>query len=154
MDSKLCQSHAFVETLPGKKCIHVDERRVTGDDGIQRTEFYDVHCVEQVHNHKVYTFDLNLCRTNQMIYSQSDYPLFTVADEPQVYKINTKKKPGLYYIVITSYFPLRGSGWYSQAAVEYCLSNHIISEEGIKYVFFSSLSIPKKILQSIHRLSL
>jgi hypothetical protein len=28
--------------------------------------------------------------------------------------------------------------------VEYCLSNHIISEEDIKYVIFSSLSIPKK----------
>ena len=108
MNSKLCQSHAFVESLH----IHVD--------------------------HKVYTFDINKCRKNQMVYSQYDYPLFTVADEPKVYKINTKKKPGLYYIVTTSYFPLRGSGWYSQAMVEYCLSNHIILEEDIKYVYFSS----------------
>jgi hypothetical protein len=96
MDSKLCQSHAFVETLPGQKYIHVDESTSINDDGIVETKFYDVIMVEQVDNHKVYTFDINKCRKNQMVYSEYDYPLFTVADEPKVYKINTKKKPGLH----------------------------------------------------------
>jgi len=108
MDSKLSQSYAFVETLSGKKYIHVDERRTIDDDGNEIIKYYDVLMVEQVEDNKVYTLDINKCRKNQMVYSEYDYPLVTVADEPQVYKINTKKKPGLYYIVSTSYFPFEG----------------------------------------------
>jgi hypothetical protein len=38
---------------------------------------------------------------------------------------------------------MRGNGWYSQAMVVYCIANELITSDDIKYVIYSSLTIPK-----------
>jgi hypothetical protein len=60
-------------------------------------------------------------------------------DEPIIY--NGIKKTGLYFVETECYLPMRGNGWYSQPMIEYCLNNHLIKEENIKYAIYSSLSI-------------
>ena len=80
-----------------------------------------------------------------LYYSQYEYPVFTVMDEPSLFN-NDISKPGLYYLETDKYFPLRGNGWYSQAMVNYCISEKIIELENIKYVIYSSLSIPGDII--------
>ena len=42
-------------------------------------------------NHKVYHFDLNKCRKNNLYYSTYEYPLFTVMDEPVIYNSKLPK---------------------------------------------------------------
>ena len=91
-------------------------------------------------NHVIFHYDINRCRKNMLFYSKYDYPLFTVMDEPQIYK--GIKKAGLYYVETESYLPLRGHGWYSQPMIEYCLLNNIIKEDQIKYALYSSLTVP------------
>jgi 5-methylcytosine-specific restriction protein A len=91
-------------------------------------------------NHKVYHFDLNKCRKNELYYSTYEYPLFTVMDEPVEYK--GLKKAGLYYVETEAYLPMRGNGWYSLPMISYCLVNSIIDESNIKYALYSSLTVP------------
>ena len=73
------------------------------------------------------------------MYSQYDYPLFTVMDEPVLYQ--GIKATGIFYIESLSYLPLRANGWYSLPMVEYCLSCNIITEADIKYVVYAGLTI-------------
>ena len=86
-----------------------------------------------------YYVDINKCRKNILYYSKYDYPLFTVMDEPIIYK--GVKKTGLYFVETECYLPLRGNGWYSQAMIEYCLQKHLIEEANIKYAVYSSLTV-------------
>ena len=51
-------------------------------------------------------------------------------DEPQEFSGDITRA-GLYYVETEKYFPLRGNGWYSQAMVNYCIVNHIISKDDI-----------------------
>ena len=62
-------------------------------------------------------------------------------DEPQEFTGNINDA-GLYYVETDEYFPLSGNGWYSQAMVNYCINEHIIQLSDIKWVLYSSLSIP------------
>ena len=49
---------------------------------------------------------------------------------------------GLYYIEAdSSYFPLRGNGWYYEPMIDYCLEQSIIKADNIKYVILASLSV-------------
>ena len=91
-------------------------------------------------NALIHHFDMIKCRKNMLLYSKYDYPLFTVMDEPVIYK--GIKKAGLFYVETESYLPLRGNGWYYQPMIEYCLLNNIITESNIKYVIYSSLTVP------------
>jgi len=51
---------------------------------------------------KIYHFDINKCRKNCLKYSEYDYPVFTVMDEPVIFKINDDiNSPGLYYVEIS-----------------------------------------------------
>jgi hypothetical protein len=104
-NSKLCASYAFVERVNPQK-----DR-----------------------DSKIWHFDINKCRANCMYYSKYDFPLFTVMDEPVVFKGDTSR-PGLYYIEDTNYgyFPLRGNGWYSQAMIDHCLTRRRIKPTDIK----------------------
>ena len=52
-------------------------------------------------------------------------------------------KPGLYYVEIDQFVPTRGNGWYSHAMVKLRVDNLLIHESDIKYVVYSSLTIPK-----------
>ena len=99
LNSPLCKTHAFIETLS----------KIIPDE----------------YNNKIYYFDINKCRKNCLYYSQYEYPVFTVMDEPSLFN-NDISKPGLYYLETDKYFPLRGNGWYSQAMVNYCISEKII----------------------------
>ena len=115
-ESELSSSYAFVETIGKKIPKHYDQ--------------------------KVYKLDINKCRKNMLYYSNYDYPLFTVMDQPEKFegKVN---KPGIYYIECDKGFPLHGNGWYSQPMVKYCLSQNIITNDNVKYVVYASLSIKR-----------
>ena len=115
-NSKLCHSHAFVETV-------------------------NKEIPSELNASKTYSIDINKCRKNKMFYSAYDYPVFTVMDSVKNYDGN--RETGLYYIQTKSYFPLRGNGWYLLPTVEFCLKRKLIQESDIKYFIKSSLSIPK-----------
>jgi hypothetical protein len=72
----------------------------------------------------------------------SNCNFFNKIDYPPVIFNNDISKPGLYYLETDKYCPLRGNGWYSQAMVNYCISENIIELTNINYVIYSSLSIP------------
>ena len=93
------------------------------------------------YNKKIYHFDINKCRKNCLYYSEFDYPVFTVMDQPEIFNDNITL-PGLYYAETEQYFPLRGNGWYSQPMIEYCLSYGMICEDDIKFAVYSGLTIP------------
>ena len=89
---------------------------------------------------KLFGFDINKCRKNQMYYNKYNYPQFTVMDKVEEYKGN-HSRAGKYYVECKRYFPLRGNGFYSQPMIEYCLSIGIIQESDIKYVMYSGCEI-------------
>jgi hypothetical protein len=93
-------------------------------------------------NKQYFKFDLNKSRKNAMYYSKFDYPVFTVKDQVRIYDPqNGYNKPGLFFIKSDNYFPLRGNGWYSQAMVNYCVSENIILETDIRYALYSAPEI-------------
>ena len=102
-----------------------------------------VECMKLESTGKIYNIDINRCRKNQLYYSKYNFPLFTVMDQREVFKSDTIKKPGLYYVETEQYFPFRGNGWYSQPMVEYGLNLKVINITNIKSVIYSSMTIPK-----------
>ena len=97
---------------------------------------------EETHdeNSKLFGFDINKCRKNQMYYNKYNYPKFTVMDKVEVYTGNSSR-PGRYYVECVKYFPLRGNGWYSQPMIEYCLGIDMIQKSDIKFVMYSGCEI-------------
>ena len=95
---------------------------------------------EKDNNNKLFGFDINKCRKNEMLYNKYNYPLFTVMDKIDEFH-GDYSRPGLYYVECDNYFPLRGNGWYSQSIITYCLEKEIIEEYNIKQVIYSSLEI-------------
>ena len=89
---------------------------------------------------KIFGFDINKCRKNQMYYNTFNYPQFTVMDKVDEYTGN-HSRAGKYYVECKKYFPLRGNGWYSQPMIEYCLSIELIAETDIKYVMYAGCEI-------------
>ena len=45
-------------------------------------------------NNKIYHFDINKCRKNCLLYSKYEFPVFTVMDQPEIFKDNITL-PGL-----------------------------------------------------------
>ena len=89
---------------------------------------------------KLFGFDINKCRKNQMYYNKYNYPQFTVMDKVEEYK-GDHSRAGKYYVECKRYFPLRGNGFYSQPMIEYCLNIGVIQESDIKYVMYSGCEI-------------
>lgn len=117
IQSGLCESYAFVETLLEEIPSYLNAKIVRH-------------------------LDINRCRKNQVYYSKYDYPLFTVMDQVQPYEpCDIHTSPGLYYVETTQYNPMRGNGWYTPQMIQYCLDVKLISHESIKFVIFASLSI-------------
>ena len=56
--------------------------------------------------------------------------------------------PSLYYVETVQYFPMRGNGWYYEPTIKYCLENGVISEDRIKYVTYSTSSLPNDYFNS------
>jgi hypothetical protein len=89
----------------------------------------------------IHFYDKRRCRKNAMYYNKYDYPLFTVIDEPVIYK--GVKATGLYFVKTDNYLPMRGNGWYSLPMIAYCLEEDLIKEHDITHAIYSSLSVPK-----------
>ena len=98
---------------------------------------------EKMRKFKIYSFDINKSRKNNIYYSKYEWPQFTCMDEPVRYVPDSGKVPGIYYVETESYLPLRGNGWYSQPMVEYCLEHEYIKEADIKYVVKAGIRIKK-----------
>jgi len=121
-NSKACHSYAFVEKV---------------------NPIYS----NKTYKSDIYTFDINKCRKNQLYYSQYEYPVFSVMDFPV--KFEGRFKPGLYYVETKQYFPMRGTGWYYEPTVKYCLSENMIKEENIKYAIYATSSVPGEYFKNL-----
>ena len=88
---------------------------------------------------KVFHIDINKSRKNNMLFSNYDYPLFTVMDSVVPYEGQTSA--GYYYIESDSYFPIRCNGWYLFPTIDYCIKQKIIKSADIKYTIQASLTI-------------
>ena len=119
MYSGLANNHAFIE-------------RITDD------------IPDMYKDNKIYFFDLNKCRTNNLLYNKEyELPVFTVMDSVKPFDINVDDIDcGLYFVESKNYFPLRCNGWYYEPLIDYCLAQKIISPEDIKYKIKASLSVP------------
>ena len=125
MSSFNCQTKEVINSLYAKSHAFVETLREPDD------KYY----------YKMYKLDINKCRRNCLYYSKYEYPVFNVMDEVETYK--GIKQPGLYFVESLNYIPLRGSGWYSQPMIEYCLEHCIIKESDIKYVIYSTSTLKK-----------
>ena len=114
INSLYAKSHAFVETLR-----EPDEK------------YY----------YKMYKLDINKCRRNCLYHSKYEFPVFSVMDE--VEEFSGKIEPGLFFVETDNYIPLRGSGWYSQPAVEYCLEEKLIAKNDIKFAVYATGTIKR-----------
>ena len=92
----------------------------------------------------VHHIDINGSRKNCLLYSQHEYPVFTVMDQPAVYRQGKGYwRPGIYYVETRQYMPMRGNGWYSHAMIQYCMQQGLIEEHMIKNVLVSSLKLDR-----------
>jgi 5-methylcytosine-specific restriction endonuclease McrA len=135
-------NHEYIRISPTQSTFNDRVKEIINSENGKVFAFIETlsQCKEE---QKVYTFDINKCRTNQLYYSEYDYPLFTVMDEPKVYKQGSKKKPAMYYVESGQYVPMRCNGWYRQPMIEYCLTLGLIQESDIKFVVEASLSVPR-----------
>jgi len=92
----------------------------------------------------IFGIDLNKCRKNILRYSKFDYCVFSVLDDPQIFKpIKDQKLPvGFYFVDTDSINPLKGANWYSYPLVQYCLDNNIIKIYQITHAIFPSIILP------------
>ena len=95
-------------------------------------------------HHPIYKYDINKCRKNILYNGEYDFCLFTVMDDVKTFNPSTDKiKEGRYYIETSLYMPTRGNGWYYHNMVKYLLDEQLIKLTDIKYVIYSSLTVPK-----------
>ena len=73
---------------------------------------------------EVFKIDHTKCRRNLVMYSQFDFPKFSVMDYPTVYD-GGDIKCGYYFVESENYFPLRGNGWYNYTLINYCIEQNI-----------------------------
>ena len=92
-----------------------------------------------------YVFKLNMvkCRRNIAYFSEYKWPVYSVMDIPKPFSFVIQC--GLYYIETTNIYPMRGSGWYSQPMVEYCVNKKLKELSDITLEF-----IPYKKLDNTH----
>ena len=96
-----------------------------------KEEIGDVPC------HKI---DGKRFRKNILYYSNYEFPVYSVMDVAKSF--SGKIQCGYYYVSTEHLFPLRGSGWYCQGLVEYCLKHNIITLDNIWYEFLPSNRLP------------
>jgi hypothetical protein len=133
------QNDQYVKQSATESSVNLTTKQIFNSDLTHRYAFVEKLTDKEI-DQKKYFIDINRCRKNILYSSKYDYPLFTVMDEPVIYK--GKKRPGLYFVETKQYVPMRGNGWYSQPMIEYCLSKGLIYECNIKYALYSSLTIP------------
>jgi len=92
---------------------------------------------------KLFSIDINKCRTEILLNSVYNWPVYTVMDDVEIYNKSIHNNAGLYYIEQDeNIFPLRGNGWYSLPMVKYCIKNNIITHSNIKYTIQASINLP------------
>lgn len=92
---------------------------------------------------KLFSIDINKCRTEILLNSVYNWPVYTVMDDVEIYNKSIHNNAGLYYIEQDeNNFPLRGNGWYSLPMVKYCIKNNIIKHSNIKYTIQASINLP------------
>lgn len=90
----------------------------------------------------IHKIDHAKCRRNLTMFSNYDFPMFSVMDYPTAYD-GKNIKCGYYFVKTQNYFPFRGNGWYSHALVDEALKLNIISIDEITHQFISSFTIKK-----------
>jgi hypothetical protein len=114
---------------------------------VQSHAFKQWAFVEKLYRHEnaikgktLHKIDHAKCRRNLVMYSQHDFPMFSVMDYPTVYD-RSDIKVGCYFVQTTNYFPFRGNGWYPHTMVKEALVLDIISKDEITHQFLSSFTI-------------
>jgi heat shock protein HspQ len=125
MSSFNCQTKEIINSLYAKSHAFVETLREPDD------KYY----------YKMYKLDINKCRRNCLYHSKYEFPVFSVMDE--VEEFHGKLKPGLFFVETDNYIPLRGSGWYSQPVVDYCLEEKLIAKSDIKFAVYATGSIKR-----------
>lgn len=86
-------------------------------------------------------------RKNLMYFAKDPWPVFTIFDDVQPFKIGDELKTGQYLVETNLPFPIRGNEWMSLPKLKYCLDNKIITLQQVKQKFISSLSLPPTFFQ-------
>ena len=133
---------SFVRINDTESCFNSNVQEIIDSPNAQIHAFVQPIYYDKVQSDKmIYNIDINRCRKNILLYSESDYCVFTVFDKVEEYK-QSVILPGLYYVETENILPLRGNGWYYHNMIDYCLENDIITKDNIKYTIQSSLTIP------------
>ena len=129
MDSDLSFRYAFIEH---QKPLPPSDQDIKPSD-LMRAAAYKKEG-------KIFNLDINKCRKNNLYYSKYNLPTFSVMDS--IKKYENKLVDGVYYVETEQYFPMRGNGLYSRPMIEKCLNSNLITNENIKYVIQSNITIP------------
>ena len=141
---KLCHFEKTKEEREDNTYINIDPISSSFNDKVN--EIFQSDLMKKwafVENMGKYTpkkaYDINKCRKNIMYHSKYEWAVYSVMDD--VCNFDGEVKCGFYYVETTSYFPMRGNGWYSQPMIEYCLANKIIEKSNIKYQLLPSMKL-------------
>jgi hypothetical protein len=87
---------------------------------------------------------IDICKTrrNILLYNKLPLAAFSVMDKVEDFNYQKDKiVAGIYYVVTSCYFPIRGNGWYSHNMIEHLLNTNRISKMDIKYKLVSTLTL-------------
>ena len=103
---------SFVRINDTESCFNSNVQEIIDSPNAQIHAFVQPIYYDKVQSDKsIYNIDINRCRKNILLYSESDYCVFTVFDKVEEYK-QSVILPGLYYVETENMLPLRGNGWY------------------------------------------
>lgn len=105
-------------------------------DTIHFKYYQFVEKIRESFEETTFKIDMRKCRRNVLYYSQYEFPVYSVMDFPA--EFTGQLRCGYFYVRTKQTFPLRGSGWYCEAMVDYCLKNNIIESDDILFEFISS----------------
>ena len=83
----------------------------------------------------------------RLIFSNFEFPVYSVMDSVVEFGKYDTIKVGFYYIETENTFPFRGCGWYSHPLVCLGLDDNIITKTDIKLKLESSKTLPKNHFQ-------
>jgi len=91
-----------------------------------------VEIVDKEHDGlRSFKVDMKKCRRNILYYSKYNFPVYSVMDIPKPY--SGIIRCGMYFVETENVYPMRGSGWYVEPLVKYCIDNNIINHKNIIY---------------------
>ena len=84
--------------------------------------------------------DVNRCRRNALLFSKYEWPVYCAMDEIEPF--DGQVRCGIFYVVTTHGFPLRGCGWYSEPLVQHALAKRYIALDDIQLQLVPSQRLP------------